>query len=99
MSQDISLWQLTLATSLMLISVGLSWWLQLGLGKDILIAGLRMTVQLLLVGFILDWVFHLAAPLPVVAIGLVMTALAASRPSRCVTSQAALCQHLSLIHI
>lgn len=86
MSQDISLWQLTLTTSLMLISVGLSWWLRLGLGKDILIAGLRMTVQLLLVGFILDWVFHLAAPLPVVAIGLVMTALAAqaaaSRPKQ-----------------
>lgn len=77
MSAPISLWQLGLAALLMLVSVVLSVWLRLGLGRDILIAGGRMTVQLLLVGLILGWVFRLNAPLPILGIGLVMTLLAA----------------------
>ncbi len=76
----------SLAALLMLVSVGLSAWLRLGLGRDILIASTRMVVQLLLVGLILGRVFRLGSPLPILAIGLVMTALAAQaaagRPSR-----------------
>ncbi len=86
MSYEMSLWQVALSALLMLVSVGLSWWLRLGLGRDILISGVRMVVQLLLVGLILNWVFNLRQPLFVVAIGLVMTLLAAqaaaARPKR-----------------
>jgi len=69
--------QLLLAAALLLVNVGLSWRLRLGLSRDILVAGARMTAQLLLVGVVLQWVFSLRHPLPVVGIGLVMTALAA----------------------
>lgn len=81
MSEPVALWQVALAAGLMLLSVGLSAWLKLGLGRDILIAGVRMTAQLLLVGLILDWVFRLNAPLPILAIGLIMTLLAAQAAS------------------
>lgn len=81
MSAPIALWQVALSAGLMLVSVGLSAWLKLGLGRDIVISGLRMTVQLLLVGLILGWVFSLNAPLPILAIGLVMTLLAAQAAS------------------
>lgn len=81
MSVPIGLGQLALAAALMLLSVGLSWRLRLGLGRDILVAGARMTAQLLLVGLILGWVFSLSRPWPVVGIGLVMTALAAQAAS------------------
>ena len=76
MSVPISPFQLVLAAALMGISVVLSWQLRLGLGRTILVAGVRMTAQLLLVGLILGWIFSLQTPLPVVAIGLVMTLLA-----------------------
>lgn len=76
MSVPISLMQVLLAAALMLVSVLLSWRLQLGLGREIVVAGLRMTVQLLLVGLVLGWVFALRHPLPVVGIGLLMTLLA-----------------------
>lgn len=86
MSVAISPGQLGLAALLMLLSVGLSLWLRLGLARDIVVAGIRMTVQLLLVGLILGWVFQLNAALPVLSIGVVMTLLAAqaaaARPQR-----------------
>ncbi|WP_291424174.1 iron export ABC transporter permease subunit FetB [Deinococcus sp.] len=81
MSLHIALWQVAASAALLLVSIGLSWWLKLGLGREILVAGVRMTVQLLLVGLILAWVFALKQPLPVVAIGLVMTLLAAQASS------------------
>ena len=76
MSVPISPFQLVLAAALIVVSVALSWRLRLGLGRTILVAGVRMTAQLLLVGLILGWVFSLQTPLPVVGIGLVMTLLA-----------------------
>lgn len=74
--------QLVLAAGLVLISLGLSWVLRLGLGRDIAISSARMVVQLLLVGLILAWVFSLQNPWPVLGIGLVMTVLAAQAASR-----------------
>lgn len=75
-SLPISLWQVALATALLLVNVALSAALKLGLGREILVAGARMVVQLLLVGYVLEWVFAQRAPIPVIAIGLVMTAIA-----------------------
>lgn len=68
--------QLVMAAALVLINVGISIWLRLGLAKSLLVASTRMVVQLILVGFILQSVFELKNPLPVVAIGLVMATLA-----------------------
>lgn len=81
MSLPVALWQVALAAALMLISVLLSAWLKLGLGREILISGVRMTVQLLLVGLILGGVFQLNTPLPILGIGLIMTLLAAQAAS------------------
>lgn len=49
---------LTLAAGLILVLAILSMWLRLGLGKQIIIAGLRTTIQLLLIGFILKILFE-----------------------------------------
>ncbi|WP_240483245.1 ABC transporter permease [Corynebacterium freiburgense] len=61
----------------MLISLGFSAVLRLGLGRQIFIATIRMTAQLLLVGLILSWVFSLSSLWAVIGIGLLMTILAA----------------------
>lgn len=68
--------QLALAAALIIINIGISIWLRLGLERNLLVASVRMVVQLLLVGFILDAVFALKTPWPVLAIGCVMAALA-----------------------
>jgi putative ABC transport system permease protein len=68
--------QVALAGLLLLVNVGLSVALRLGLAKTLLVAGARMTVQLVLVGLILEWVFALESPLPVLGIALVMATLA-----------------------
>jgi putative ABC transport system permease protein len=49
---------LTIAAYLVMILAVLSAWLQLGLGKKIVIAGVRTTVQLLLIGFVLKVLFE-----------------------------------------
>jgi len=58
-SNIISLTPLDLALSALLLFMlaGLTILLQLGLWKNIFIAGLRMTVQLALIGFVLKWIF------------------------------------------
>ncbi|TAN11333.1 MAG: iron export ABC transporter permease subunit FetB [Burkholderiaceae bacterium] len=68
--------QLALAAALIVINLGISVWLRLGLARNLLVASARMVVQLLLVGFILDAIFALRTPWPVLGIGLVMAALA-----------------------
>jgi len=73
----IDLVQLALAGSLVLVNVGLSWALRLGLGRSLVVASLRMSAQLLLVGLVLDWVFALNDPLPVLGVAMVMATLAA----------------------
>ncbi len=72
----ISNWQLGLAALLIVINLGLSLWLRLGLTKTLVIAGLRMVTQLLLLGFILEYIFALNTPLPILAIGIVMAGFA-----------------------
>lgn len=73
---NINLWQLAGATLLILLNLGLSAWLRLGLEKSLLIASVRMVVQLLLIGYILEFIFNLNRPLPVLAIALLMAGLA-----------------------
>ena len=68
--------QLALAASLILINMGLSFALKLGLAKSLGIATIRMVVQLLLVGYILDWVFALENPWLVLLVALLMSAIA-----------------------
>jgi putative ABC transport system permease protein len=68
--------QLAFAAVLILVNIGLSFALRLGLARSLTVATLRMVAQLLLVGFILEFVFALNAPLPVLGIGIVMGSLA-----------------------
>ncbi len=68
--------QLALAASLILVNMGLSFALQLGLAKSLGIAAVRMVVQLLLVGYVLSWVFALENPWVVFFVALMMSAIA-----------------------
>lgn len=68
--------QLVLAAALILINIGLSVALQLGLAKSLGIATIRMVVQLLLVGYILSWVFALDNPWLILLVALTMSAIA-----------------------
>jgi len=70
--------QLALAAGLLLINVGLSAALRLGLEKTLLWAAARMVVQLLLVGVVLGWVFQQDNPWVLLGIAAIM-ALAAGR--------------------
>lgn len=72
----ITYWQLSLAAALILINIGLSVVLQLGLARQLWIAALRMTAQLLLVGYILKWVFTLQQPWLILLVGLLMSLIA-----------------------
>jgi putative ABC transport system permease protein len=73
---QISFFQLALASLLVIVNLGLSVWLRLGLTRSLLVASVRMTVQLLLIGFGLEFIFALNEPLPVLVVALVMAALA-----------------------
>lgn len=73
---EISFFQLALASLLILVNLGLSVWLRLGLTRSLLIATIRMTAQLLLIGFGLEFIFALNEPLPVLGVALVMATLA-----------------------
>jgi putative ABC transport system permease protein len=70
--------QLALAALLILVNLGLSIALKLGLERSLFIATVRTVVQLLLIGFVLEWLFSQDNPLVVLAIALAMTAIAAS---------------------
>ncbi|NCR42600.1 MAG: iron export ABC transporter permease subunit FetB [Microcystis aeruginosa W13-11] len=72
----ISYWQLILSAFLILINVGLSIWLQLGLEKSLLIASVRMVTQLLLIGFVLEWLFTQKNALVILLLCLLMTSIA-----------------------
>ncbi len=73
---EITTTQLALASLLILLNLGISFVLRLGLGSRLLLVAIRMTIQLLLVGFVLEWLFALNRPLPVLAAALVMALLA-----------------------
>lgn len=68
---------LALAGSLVLVDIGLSIGLKLGLHRSFAIAAARMTAQLAAVGFILRFVFGLANPAATGAVVLVMALIAA----------------------
>ena len=72
----ISLLQLALASALLLVALGLSVVLRLGLTRGLAVAATRMVVQLLLVGLVLDWVFSTESPALVVALAVGMALLA-----------------------
>ncbi len=68
--------RLALSALLILVNVGLSAALRLGLTRSLLVASLRMVVQLLLVGFVLEWLFRQDhAPL-IVLVGAAMAMIA-----------------------
>lgn len=62
---------------LILVNAAVSFLLQLGMQRQLLIAALRTILQLWLVGYVLDWVFTLNRWPPIVALGLLMVAVAA----------------------
>lgn len=72
----ISYGQLALSALLILVNVGLSMALKLGLARSLVIATLRMVVQLLLIGIVLEWLFTQDNPWVIVVISLVMTSVA-----------------------
>jgi putative ABC transport system permease protein len=69
-------WQVALATSLILVNGALSFALQLGLGKRLLIAAVRTTIQLLLIGLVLQQIFELDHWAPVVGLAFIMVLIA-----------------------
>ena len=68
--------QLLIASVLMVVNIGLSLILKLGLAKQWSIGSLRMAGQLLLVGFLLDWVFALNNTSWILGVALFMTTIA-----------------------
>ena len=68
---------LALAASLVLVDIGLSVALRLGLHRSFAIAAVRMTAQLAAVGFILRFVFRLANPAATLGVVVVMAIIAA----------------------
>ena len=57
-AQEISIPALAAGLLLLLIPLLLSWKLQLGLGRDLVIAVIRMTVQITLAGIDLGYLFR-----------------------------------------
>jgi putative ABC transport system permease protein len=68
--------ELAIGAVLVLLNAALSLLLNLGIGRDLLVAAVRVVVQLLLVGVVLKMVFELASPLAVATVIAVMLAAA-----------------------
>ena len=75
---QVSYGQLALAAALIVVNLGLSYTLRLGLTRTLLVASARMTVQLLLVGYVLGYIFALNRPLPVLGVALLMAGVAST---------------------
>jgi putative ABC transport system permease protein len=73
---ELSPLQVALAAALVLINGTISWLLQLGLGRRLLIASVRTVVQLLLTGWILRYVFQWNSPWVVIGLGSAMACIA-----------------------
>jgi putative ABC transport system permease protein len=67
---------LALASALVLLLAGLSWRLNLGVERRILIAALRSTVQLMLLGLVLKVLFDTTEPILIGALALIMLSVA-----------------------
>ena len=72
----IGYYDLAIAALLVVLNAVLTWMLELGLSRTILIAGVRAVVQLLLVGLVLKTVFAIASPVLIAAVALVMFTMA-----------------------
>ena len=72
----LSYWDVALAAVFLILNAGLSLWLQLGLARQMLVAGLRMVVQLLAVGLVLKAVFAVGSPLVTLGLASVMVVFA-----------------------
>ena len=72
----IELPQLALASALILVNIGFSIVLQLGLTRSLLVASTRMVIQLFLVGYILEWLLSQRNPFLIVGMGLIMASIA-----------------------
>lgn len=72
----ISNFQVIGASLLLLVNIALSVVLRLGLGRDLLVGGIRMGVQLMLVGFILEWIFQTREPVVILMMAFIMASLA-----------------------
>ena len=72
----LSYWDVALAAAFLIVNAGLSLWLQLGLARQMLVAGLRMVVQLLAVGLVLKAVFAAGSALVTFGLALVMVIFA-----------------------
>lgn len=73
----LDLTDLALASVLVVANAALSWRLQLGLGRSLVVAALRMSVQLALMGLVLKALFAVASPLWTGLAALVMVTFAA----------------------
>lgn len=73
---DVSVAQLALASALLLVAIGLSVALRLGLTRGLAVAATRMVVQLSLLGLVLDWVFATESPVVVIGLAVGMALLA-----------------------
>jgi putative ABC transport system permease protein len=83
--QNLSVLDLCLAASLIVVNGALSVALDLGLGRKLLIAAVRTVVQLLLIGYVLGWVFAFNrwyVVLPLMALMTLIAGLAASDRGR-----------------
>lgn len=78
----ITLGDLLVASLLLLANGGISVWLGLGLGRKLIVAGLRTVVQLLLLGFVLVRVFETGNLFVVLGLGSLMVILAAHEAAR-----------------
>lgn len=72
----LSYWDVALAAVFLMLNAGLSLWLQLGLARQMLVAGLRMVVQLLIVGLVLKAVFSAGSALLTLAVAVIMVGFA-----------------------
>ncbi len=79
---EITVWELVLCAALLLANGAVSLWLGLGLGKKLLVAGVRTVLQLSLLGLILVRVFEMQNALLVGSICVLMIFLAANEAVR-----------------
>lgn len=68
--------QVALAAVVLLLNLGVSLLLQLGLVRTLLWAGFRMVLQLSLIGLVLEWIFAHQAPLWLLGLASLMTLMA-----------------------
>jgi putative ABC transport system permease protein len=74
--QNLSLFDVAIATLLIVVNGAVSAALSLGLGRRLALAAVRTVVQLLAIGYVLGWVFAFARWYVVVPVMLIMTVIA-----------------------